>query len=128
MAWGINNPLWWGEGEIKFYMDGDKDFPTIAGTGTEDYFLGSYGFEVGGKPVVYSTPYAGVPQVIEPDSTVGRKYQRFGMYRWHILDPIRFEKDLTVTIQDLGWKTWGLLPGPAIRHIFCCVLVPVRTT
>ena len=45
MAWGANNTGWWGEGEIKFYMDGDTEFPTICGTGTEDYFCGSYDFE-----------------------------------------------------------------------------------
>ena len=45
MAWGVNNSGWWGEGEIKFYMDDDKDYPTICGTGTEDYFCGSYNFE-----------------------------------------------------------------------------------
>ena len=45
MAWGVNNTGWWGEGEIKFFMDGDKEFPTICGTGTEDYFCGSYNFE-----------------------------------------------------------------------------------
>lgn len=44
MAWGVNNSGWWGEGEIKFYLDGDKDFPTLCGTGTEDYFCGSYNF------------------------------------------------------------------------------------
>ena len=47
MAWGVNNCGWWGEGEIKFFMDGDKEFPTICGTGTEDYFCGSYNFDVG---------------------------------------------------------------------------------
>ena len=41
----MNNNGWWGEGEIKFFMDGDTDFPTICGTGTEDYFCGSYNFE-----------------------------------------------------------------------------------
>lgn len=46
MAYGTNSNGWWGEGEIKFYMDGDKDDPTIAGTGTEDYFNGSYNFDV----------------------------------------------------------------------------------
>ncbi len=45
MAWGVNSNGWWGEGEIKFYLDGDRDFPTINGTGTEDYFGGSYNFE-----------------------------------------------------------------------------------
>ncbi len=105
MAVGVNNTGWWGEGEIKFFMDGDKDFATIVGTGTEDYFLGSYNYE--NKKTrqyqEYSTPYAGLHQVIRPDG-VYFSQQRFGMYRWHILDPIRFEKDLKVTIQDLGWR------------------------
>lgn len=103
MAWQVNNNRWWGEGEIKFFMDGDKQFPTICGTGTEDYFCGSYNFDHGGKYIEFSTPYAGLHQVIRPDGTY-RANQRFGMYRWHITDPIRFEKDLKVTIQDLGWR------------------------
>ena len=45
LAWEVHSPGWWGEGEIKFYLDGDKEFPTICGTGTEDYFCGSYDFE-----------------------------------------------------------------------------------
>ena len=45
MAWGVNNNGWWGEGEIKFFIDGDQEYPTICGTGTEDYFCGSYDFE-----------------------------------------------------------------------------------
>jgi hypothetical protein len=102
MTWGSNSPGWWGEGEIKFYMDGDKEFPTICGTGTEDYFCGSYGFS---KPQgkgyqEFNTPYAGMPQVIEDE-----KQPRFGLYRWHIMDPIRFEKDLKVTMQALGWQS-----------------------
>lgn len=103
MAWQVNNNRWWGEGEIKFFMDGDKQFPTICGTGTEDYFCGSYNFDRGGKYIEFSTPYAGLHQVIRPDGTYHAN-QRFGMYRWHITDPIRFEKDLKVTIQDLGWR------------------------
>lgn len=103
MAWQVNNNRWWGEGEIKFFMDGDKQFPTICGTGTEDYFCGSYNFDRGEKYIEFSTPYAGLHQVIRPDGTY-RANQRFGMYRWHITDPIRFEKDLKVTIQDLGWR------------------------
>lgn len=103
MAWQVNNNRWWGEGEIKFFMDGDKQFPTICGTGTEDYFCGSYNFDRGGKYIEFSTPYAGLHQVIRPDGTY-RANQRFGMYRWYITDPIRFEKDLKVTIQDLGWR------------------------
>lgn len=104
LAWGVNNTGWWGEGEIKFYMDGDADFPTICGTGTEDYFCGSYNFDVGGQYREYSTPYAGMPQVIRPDGTYNSQ-QRFGLYRWHIMDPIRFEQDLRVTIQALGWRS-----------------------
>src|SRR4029077_9109934 len=69
LAWGVHNNGWWGEGEIKFYMDGDKDFPTINGTGTEDYFGGSYNFENQEKKQYqeFSTPYSGLAQVIKPD-------------------------------------------------------------
>ena len=108
LAWGVNNTGWWGEGEIKFFLDGDGQFPTICGTGTEDYFCGSYNFE-NQKTKQYQefcTPYAGLPQIIRPDGVYGSQ-TRFGMYRWHITDPIRFEQDLRVTIQALGWKSGG---------------------
>ncbi|MEN8192124.1 MAG: glycoside hydrolase family 172 protein [Bacteroidota bacterium] len=110
MFWQPNNNGWWGEGEIKFYMDGDKEFPTICGTGTEDYFLGSYNFGAWdpnrSKPGIYkeySTAYAGF-QYFEPGQY---KNIRFGLYRWHIVDPIRFGKDLKITIQALGWRSGG---------------------
>jgi hypothetical protein len=106
MAWGVHNTGWWGEGEIKFYLDGDRDFPTVCGTGTEDYFCGSYNFDVGkerGGYREFTTPYAGLPQVIRPDGLY-QSQTRFGMYRWHIMDPIRFAHDLRVTIQALGWR------------------------
>ena len=106
LAWGVNNNGWWGEGEIKFYMDGDSKFPTICGTGTEDYFCGSYNFDRNGQYKEFCTPYSGLVQVIRPDG-VYKSQQRFGLYRWHILDPIRFEKDLKITIQDLGWHQGG---------------------
>jgi hypothetical protein len=109
MAWGVNNCGWWGEGEIKFYMDGDRDFPTICGTGTEDYFCGSYNFDVGkdnGGYREFTTPYAGLVQVIRPDGLYSSQ-TRFGLYRWHIMDPVRFERDLRVTIQALGWRSGG---------------------
>ncbi|MEP6584675.1 MAG: glycoside hydrolase family 172 protein [Ginsengibacter sp.] len=108
LAWGLSNNGWWGEGEIKFYMDGDTKFPTINGTGTEDYFCGSYNFENSRKHQYepFSTAYAGLPQVIQPDGLYNSTH-RFGLYRWHIMDPIRFEKDLRVTIQDLGWRHDG---------------------
>ncbi len=107
MAWEARSPGWWGEGEIKFYMDGDKAFPTIAGTGTEDYFCGSYNFDRDGKYREFSTPYAGLVQVLPPDVCY-KPGQRFGLYRWHVTDPIRFESDLKVTMQALGWQDGGL--------------------
>jgi hypothetical protein len=105
MAWGVNSNGWWGEGEIKFYMDGDKEFPTIAGTGTEDYFCGSYNFENKEKKEYeeFTTPYTGLIQVIKPDGLYVSQ-QRFGLYRWHIVDPVRYEQDLKITIQALGWR------------------------
>jgi hypothetical protein len=115
LALGVHNNGWWGEGEIKFYMDGDTDFPTICGTGTEDYFCGSYDFDTRKKNVSgvetsdfteFCTPYSGLPQVIRGDGHYNVS-QRFGLYRWHIKDPIRFEKDLKVTIQALGWRSEG---------------------
>ncbi len=105
LAWQVNSNGWWGEGEVKFYIDGDK-FPTICSTGTEDYFCGSYCFEVDGKYQTYSTPYAGLHQLIQPDGLY-KSQQRFGMYRWHILDPIHFSEDLKVTVQALGWRSGG---------------------
>jgi D-arabinan exo alpha-(1,3)/(1,5)-arabinofuranosidase (non-reducing end) len=111
LAWGVHNNGWWGEGEIKFYLDGDSKFPTIAGTGTEDYFCGSYDFDAKAPDgsVQYhefTTPYTGLPQVIRGDGHY-QVMQRFGLYRWHIMDPIRFEKNLKVTIQALGWQSGG---------------------
>ncbi len=108
IAWGSHNNGWWGEGEIKFFMDGDGEFPTICGTGTEDYFCGSYDFD---NPETrhyqeFSGPYSGLAQVLRGDGQY-QSQQRFGMYRWHIMDPIRFAKDLKVTIQALGWKSGG---------------------
>jgi hypothetical protein len=103
LAWGVNRPGWWGEGEVKFYLDGDDEFPTICGTGTEDYFGGAWNFDVPGQGyTIYSTPYLGLHQVLRPDGLY-RSQQRFGMYRWHIADPIRFQTDLRADIQALGW-------------------------
>ncbi|MCI0496549.1 DUF2961 domain-containing protein [candidate division KSB1 bacterium] len=94
LAWTQLYSGWFGEGEIKFYIDGDKEFPTICGTGTEDYFGGSYGF-----PETYSTAYVG--------NVLGKQEnddpRKWSLYRWHIMDPIYFKKDLKITIQALGW-------------------------
>jgi hypothetical protein len=117
MCWGVNNCGWWGEGEFKFFLDGDADYPTICGTGTEDYFCGSYNFEAveyerksvmvekrkSGQYQTFTTPYSGLCQVIVPDGCYSSQ-QRFGMYRWHIADPIRFQSDLRITVQALGWR------------------------
>jgi hypothetical protein len=108
LAWGVHNDGWWGEGEIKFYLDGDTQFPTINGTGTEDYFNGSYDFEnqTTHQYDTFTSPYSGLAQVIKPDGLY-QSQERFGLYRWHIPDPIRFHDDLRVTIQDLGWQSGG---------------------
>lgn len=103
MMYGITNNGWWGEGEIKFFIDGDKEFPTICGTGTEDYFGGSFNFDVEGHYADYSTPYSGFYSW-KTDSLYNI-VKRFSMYRWHITDPIYFEKDLNVTIHILGWRS-----------------------
>ena len=115
LAYGSNKNGWWGEGEIKFFMDGDTKFPTIIGTGTEDYFCGSYNFDTRRKNrdgsethayTEFSGPYTGLAQVIKGDGLYNVA-QRFGLYRWHIADPIRFEKNLKVTLQALGWRSGG---------------------
>lgn len=122
MFWGVNNTGWWGEGEIKFYLDGDKEYPTICGTGTEDYFCGSYNFDIGGKYQEFCTPYAGLSKVIRPDGLYSSQ-QRFSLYRWHICDPIYFKKDIKVTIQALGWRSGGKISSVAGRHFIGSLLV-----
>jgi len=106
LFWGSNNNGWWGEGEIKFYLDGDKEFPTICGTGTEDYFCGSYNFDVGQRYQEYSTAYCGLSKVLRGDGLYASQ-QRFQMYRWHIVDPVYFDEDIKITIQALGWRGGG---------------------
>jgi hypothetical protein len=106
LAWATSSDIWWGEGEVKFYLDGDGEHPTICGTGTEDYFGGAWGFYGPGPDdheEAYSTPFLGLPLV----DHVPHKVPKFGLYRWHIMDPIRFTKDLKVTIQALGWWPSG---------------------
>lgn len=107
LAWGVNSNRWWGEGEIKFFLDGDRDFPTICGTGTEDYIGGAWNFEYPqGSYCRFSGPYSGLHQIITPDGLYSAQ-QRFGMYRFHLTDPIRFDEELHVEIQALGWRTEG---------------------
>lgn len=105
LFWGSNNSGWWGEGEIKFYLDGDDEYPTICGTGTEDYFCGAYNFDVNGKYADFTTPYSGFHKHAVDETY--KSQARFSMYRFHITDPVYFEKDLKVTIQALGWRSGG---------------------
>ena len=84
---------WWGEGEIKFYIDGDTEYPTICGTGTEDYVGGAWCF---GE--TYSTAFLGYPLCFKQEDGP----PLHALYRWHIPDPIYFEKSLRVTIQQIG--------------------------
>jgi len=105
MAWQQNNDGWWGEGEFKAYIDGDTEYPTICGTGTEDYFGGAWGF--GGN---FSAPFLGYQDVTvleQPGHAINRHGNRHIMYRFHILDPIRFKQDLRVTMQAIGWRSEG---------------------
>jgi len=106
ILWSSKSNEWWGEGEIKFFIDGDEEFPTICGTGTEDYFCGAWCFtqkDEFGKDVYreFSGPYAGFLQAEKIDD-YHRTQKRFQMYRWHITDPIHFAEDLKITIQALG--------------------------
>ena len=121
LSHGARSPGWWGEGEVKFYVDGDTADPTINGTGEEDYFLGSYSYLrpagklPNGDPKLkeenFSSLYSGFYSVMpleESDPAYRSSAERcIGEYRWHIVDPIRFDRDLKVTIQALGWKEDG---------------------
>lgn len=111
LAWAALERYWWGEGEIKFYLDGDQEWPTLCGTGTEDYFGGAWCFyeKIDGKTVEvpYSTPYLGYPFYSKSDTTRTEQFGEdavpmHGLYRWHIPDPIHFENELRVTIQQIG--------------------------
>ncbi len=111
IAWNTYCSGWWGEGEVKFYLDGDTEFPTLCDNGTEDYFGGAWNFSDGKKypdleylEQPFSSPYLGMPLALTDNRAGCRK---FGMYRWHINDCIGFEEDLRVTVQALGWYPNG---------------------
>ncbi|WP_216841245.1 glycoside hydrolase family 172 protein [Acidobacterium sp. S8] len=97
LSWTQLSDGWFGEGEVKFFIDGDAENPTIVGTGTEDYFGADWGF-----PAIYSTPYVGNVLDFKAKNN-GLGVPKWSLYRWHIADPIVFHKDLKVTIQALGW-------------------------
>lgn len=81
---------WWGEGEVKFYLDGDRAFPTLSGTGTEDYIGTAWG------QGQYAHQHQGCPIADE-------KAMRWCFYRYHIVDPVFFHRDIRVTVQQIGY-------------------------
>ena len=92
MAVRTRSPMWFGEGDEKIYIDGEEK-ASIWGTGTEDYFLSAWGLKK------TSTPYFGVPYFDQWGIVGGHT----SAYRWHINDPIVFNKGLRVTIEHMGW-------------------------
>jgi len=100
MAWQQNNAGWWGEGEIKMYVDDDGRYPTICGTGTEDYFGGAVAFD----RQDCSAPCFGFQQIEKLSGDVGC---RMTLYRFHVFDPVFFKQRLKVTMQALGWRSEG---------------------
>ncbi|MBL8765043.1 MAG: DUF2961 domain-containing protein [Phycisphaerae bacterium] len=118
IVWNQLSNLWWGEGEVKFFIDGDPpDAPTICGTGAEDYFGGAWGFCMDHardqRPTTYCTPFLGYPQAVYDPVGHGRtppmpRVPAHGLYRWHLPDPVRFAQDLRVTVQALGWWPTGV--------------------
>lgn len=95
MTWHQKSDGWWGEGEIKMFIDDDEEYPTVCGTGTEDYFGGAWGFFD-----TFSAPFMGFPTGKENKVGV-----RHSLYRFHIPDPVYFESRFRATIQALGWHT-----------------------
>lgn len=111
LAWTALSELWWGEGEVKCYIDGDEEYPTICGTGTEDYVGGAWCFndplksdETFPSPKTYSTPYLGYPLYDSGADGQGGP-PKHGLYRWHIPDPIHFKEDFRVAVQQIGHNT-----------------------
>jgi hypothetical protein len=92
---------WYGEGEVKIYRDGDDALPTICGTGLEDYVGSAWGMGA------HAAPYGGAPLMVGDGK--GPNPDFVGFYRWHVPDPVMFERDLRVTIQQIGAKFF--LPG-----------------
>ena len=104
-----NSSGWWGEGEFKAFIDGDDEFPSYCGTGTEDYFGGAWCFEGN-----FSAPFLGYQDLMSqglcgendkrPTNMVGNRHS---MYRFHVYDPIRFQDNFRAYMQALGWRSEG---------------------
>jgi hypothetical protein len=88
-----NSDGWWGEGNDKFYVDGDTK-PTIEGTGSEDYFCGAWDFQH-----AFWNPYNGVPLYDNKDKGGEKRGIMNTCYRWHIQDPVPFKQSLKFTIE-----------------------------
>ncbi|HHY83495.1 MAG TPA: DUF2961 domain-containing protein [Clostridiales bacterium] len=94
---GVNeNPIyngnWFGEGEFKVYLDGDEDLPTLVGTGTEDYIGSAW------SQGAFVGRYSGC-------LIADNENHQFSFYRFHVKDPIYFDTDCRVTLQQLGGAT-----------------------
>lgn len=106
LMYNISESGWWGEGEVKFFIDGDREQPTLCDNGTEDYFGGAWNFGsfMPGKPDSkeerFESPFLGMPLAVYENREGPRK---FGLYRFHIYDSIGFSENLKVTVQLLGW-------------------------
>ena len=83
---------WWGEGEVKVFLEGDRESPTLSGTGTEDYIGTGWGLNQ------YSDLYQGAPFA---DNTK----MRYSFYRYHVPDPVYFKSEIRVTIQQIGYAS-----------------------
>ena len=106
LATGMNgNNTCWVEGEARMYLDDDR-WPSIHYTGTEDYFCGSYGFgnDIARKQYqTFSGLYSGLYAILGDNREFYNGQQRFLLYRFHMPDPIRFDEDIRMTIDNMGW-------------------------
>lgn len=95
---------WWGEGEVKMYLDGDKEWPTLAGTGTEDYIGTAWG------QGVFFNKYSGCP-------VADSKNLQWAFYRYHIVDPVYFKSSCKVTIQQIGGNNKSVVIGMQKKNV-----------
>jgi len=99
----VEDQKWWGEGEVKMFLDGDKEFATIVGTGAEDYVGLSFGMQ--------QTPFAYHGCSLNKDGFIS-------MYRWHLPDPVYWRENIRVTIQQIGHKGTSNAPGEYANQLY----------